>query len=353
LKITCTICPYFCELGEGQVGRCRVRSNQQGKVVHDLYGQVFPVYKGPVDIHFQHFSPGSTVLMLGSLGCNLACEMCHNSRLSQSREQLSDQLRLLLPAAVPSFAKSNDCDGVLFTFNEPSIMPEYVIDVARMCESAGLFTVVATSGFVNATTADFLLEHVDAVECSPKGMYPDIFKEITRAPEKHSNIAFDFMRRVIRADKWLEVTITMVTDHNWGSEEIKRYCEWHLENLGEQVPLRFAKARPAHRLLGIQTTDLSILVAAYNYARNAGLQYVYLGNVNATSMQTTYCPECGHSIISRDSHTLVHYHGPVVDECINCGFIIPGHFPNKCPTQTVDRKIPLYRSLPNVSAIAA
>lgn len=353
MKITCVICPYFCELDEGQTGRCRVRTNQNNEIVHDLYGQVFPIYKGPVEIHFNHFAPGSTVLMLGSLGCNLACQMCHNSRLSQSREQLSDQLRVLLPAAVPSFAKLNECDGVLFTFNEPSIMPEYVIDVARMCESANVFTAIATSGFMNATTADFLLEHVDAVECSPKGMYPDIFKEITRAPERHSQIVFDFMRRVIQADKWLEVTITMVTDHSWGSEEIKRYCEWHLENLGEQVPLRFAKARPAHQLLGIPITDLSILASAYNHAKSVGLKYVYLGNTNTTPMQTTYCPECGHSIISRDSHELLHCHGPVVDECINCGYKIPGHFPNKCPTQKVGRKIALNRSLPHVSSCAA
>jgi len=353
VKTTCTICPYYCELDEGQVGRCRVRSNQNGKVVHDLYAQVFPVYKGPVEIHFEHFAPGSTVLMLGSLGCNLGCMMCHNSRFSQSRDELSGQLRTLLPVAVPSFAKANGCDGVLFTFNDPAIMPEYVVDVANMCAPMGIKTTIATAGYMTHLTSNFLLEHVDAVECSPKGLYPDIFKEITRAPERHSHIAFDFMREVIEHGVWLEVTITMVTDHNWGSEEIKRYCEWHLENLGEQVPLRFAAARPAHRLTGIEVTDMSVLALAYNEARNVGLKYVYLGNVNVTSMQTTYCPECGHSVISRDSHRLVHCHGPVVDECVNCGHKIPGHFPNKCPTQKVDRKIPLYRSLPHVASAAA
>lgn len=334
------------------MGRCRVRSNQSGEIVHDLYGQVFPVYRGPIDIHFNHFAPGSTALMLGSLGCNLACEMCHNSRLSQSRDTLADQLRLLLPATVPSFAKANECDGVLFTFNEPSIMPEYVGDVARMCKSADLFTVIATSGFMSHLTSNYLLEHVDAVECSPKGMYPDIFKEITRAPERQSKVVFDFMRKVIEHGVWLEITLTMVTDHNWGSEEIKRYCEWHLTNLGEQVPVRFAKARPAHRLLGIEPTDLSLLSAAYNAAKNVGLQYVYLGNTNTPSMQTTYCPECNHSIISRDSHELLRCHGPVVDECL-CGHVLPGYFPNKCPTQKINRKSGLLRSLPHVSAVAA
>lgn len=353
MKTTCTICPYFCELGEGQVGRCRVRSNVQGHIVHDLRGQVFPVYKGPVDIHFQHFAPGSTVLMLGSLGCNLACQMCHNSHLSQTRTQLAPQLRVLMPATVPIFAEENNCDGVLFTFNDPVVMPEYVNDVGRMCENTNLFTTIATAGYINSNAADHLLEFVDAVECSPKGMYPDIFEEITRAPARYANTSFNFMRQVIRAGKWLEVTITMVTDHNWGSEEIKRYCEWHLTHLGEQVPLRFAAARPAHRLTGIEVTDLSLLASAYNEARNVGLKYVYLGNVNVTSMQTTYCPECGHSVISRDSHTLVHCHGPVVDECIDCGHKIPGYFPNKCPSQKVDRKIPLYRSLPHVASAAA
>ena len=353
MKQTCTICPYYCELDEGQTGRCRVRSNKGGEIVHDLYGQVYPVYKGPVEIHFNHFSPGSTMLMLGSLGCNLACKMCHNSHLSQSRDELADQLRLLLPSSVPFFVRENDCDGVLFTFNDPSIMPEYVADTARMCADMNQKTVICTSGYMTADTADFLLEYVDAVECSPKGMYPDVFEDITRAKSQHSNIAFDFMRRVVRADKWLEVTLTMVTDYNWGSEEIKRYCSWHLENLGEQVPLRFAKARPAHQLSGIQITDLSLLVEAYNIAKNVGLPYVYLGNTNTPSMQTTYCPECSHSIISRDSHRLLPSHGPVVDECTNCGHKVPGYFPNKCPEQKVDRKISASRSLPHVANAAA
>lgn len=353
MKTTCTVCPYYCELGEDQVGRCRVRSNQGGRIIHDLYGQVFPVYKGPVEIHFEHFSPGSTMLMLGSLGCNLACQMCHNSNLSQSRGELAGQLRMLMPVAVPMFAKANECDGVLFTFNDPAVMPEYIVAVAEMNRSAGLHTAIATSGYMTHLTSNYLLEHVDAVEVSPKGMYPDIFEHITRAPARHSHIAFDFMREVLEHGVWLEITLTMVTDHNWSSEEIKRYCEWHLTNLGEQVPLRFAKARPAHRLSGIEMTDLSLLSAAYNAAKSVGLQYVYLGNTNTPAMQTTYCPECSHSIISRDSHRLLRYHGPVVDECTNCGYKIPGHFPNKCPTQKVDRKIPLYRSLPHVASAAA
>ena len=321
--------------------------------MHDLHGQVFPVYTGPIDIHFQHFAPGSTVLMLGSLGCNLACQMCHNSHMSQSRDLLAPQLRTLMAPTVPLFAKANECDGILFTFNDPAIMPEYVNDVGRMCESAKLFTTIATAGFINHDAADHLLEFVDAVECSPKGMYPDIFEEITRAPSRNSNTSFNFMRQVVRAGKWLEVTLTMVTDYNWSAEEIKRYCEWHRENLGEQVPLRFAKARPAHRLTGIQTTDLSLLAEAYNIAKSARLQYVYLGNTNTPSMQTTYCPECNHSIISRDSHKLLHCHGPVVDECVNCGHKIPGYFPNKCPVQKIDRKTGLNRSLPHVSSVAA
>ncbi len=335
------------------MGRCRVRSNQSGKIVHDLWGQVFPVYRGPVEIHFQHFAPGSTVLMLGSLGCNLACRMCHNSSQSQSRDELAGQLRLLLPATAPSFAKSNDCEGVLFTFNDPAIMPEYVSEVATMCKGAGLYTAIATSGYMTHLTSNFLLEHVDAVEVSPKGMYPDIFEHITLAPARKSHVVFDFMREVIEHGVWLEITLTMVTDHNWGEEEVKRYSEWHLENLGEQVPLRFAKARPAHRLPGIPITDMSILASAYNHAKSVGLKYVYLGNVNATPMQTTYCPRCDHSVISRDSHKLLHCHGPVVDECVNCGHKIPGHFPNKCPSQAIDRKSGLHRSLPHVSAVAA
>lgn len=353
MKTTCTVCPYYCELDEGQTGRCRVRSNRAGAIVHDLYGQVFPAYKGPAEIHFSHFAPGSTMLMLGSLGCNLACQMCHNSHLSQSRDELASQLRQLYPVAVPSFAKANGCDGVLFTFNDPAVMPEYIVDTARMCESANLRTAIATSGFMTPDTANFLLENVDAVECSPKGLFPDSFEEITRADSRQVNIPFDFMRRVIRAGKWLEVTLTMVTDHNWSASEIKRYCQWHLENLGEQVPIRFAKARPAHRLTGIELTDLSLLAAAYNQAKSVGLQYVYLGNTNTPSMQTTYCPECSHSIISRDSHKLLRCHGPVVDECVNCGHTIPGYFPDKCPTQQVDHKIPLHRSLPNVATAAA
>lgn len=353
MKKTCTICPYYCELGEGQIGRCRVRSNKGGEIVHDLYGQVYPVFKGPAEIHFEHFAPGSTMLMLGSLGCNLACQMCHNSNQSQSRNELEDQLRLLLPSSVPFFARENDCDHILFTFNDPAIMPEYVADVANISAPMGIKTVIATSGYMTHLTSNYLLEHVDAVECSPKGMYPDIFEHVTRAPASKSHIVFDFMREVLEHGVWLEVTLTMVTDHNWSPEEIKRYCEWHLTNLGEQVPVRFAKARPAHRLLGIEPTDLSLLSAAYNAAKNVGLQYVYLGNVNVPAMQTTYCPSCNHSIISRDSHKLLHCHGPVVDECVNCGHKIPGYFPNKCPVQKIDRKSGLHRSLPHVSAVAA
>jgi len=325
----CDLCPKHCTFSEGQTGFCGVRACQNGNVVLLSYGQtsgfaVDPIEKKPL----HHFYPGSKILSFGSIGCNLSCRFCQNAATAQSRD-----LSLLTASATPDdivqLAKQHHCESIAFTYNEPIISAEYVQDIAAACRSAGLKTVAVSNGFISDTRRSAFFDMMDAANIDLKSFSETFYRDYCGGelePVKET------LRYLAKSRTWLEVTTLIIPTLNDSEQEIGELCDWFARHLGREVPLHFSAFRPANKLQTLPSIPPQTLFRAREIARSSGLCYVYTGNIDDPAGQSTYCPQCHQTVISRNRYTVDEYE---IDEeccCKYCGQSIAGYFCSEpCP----------------------
>ena len=306
---------------EGDRGFCFVRRNVDGEMVLDTYGKstgfcIDPIEKKPLS----HFLPGTPVLSFGTAGCNLGCKFCQNWDISKSREvaRLSDHAT---PNDIALAAKNSGCRSVAYTYNDPVIWAEYAIDTARACREHGIKSVAVTAGYITEEArADFFAE-MDAANIDLKAFEEDFYFKLTGS---HLQPVLDTIRYVCNeTDCWVELTNLIIPDANDSADEIRRMSDWLLENVGPNVPIHFTAFHPDFRMTDRPRTSHDTLIMAYDVARRAGLNYVYVGNVHDVARQSTYCHACKTLLVERDWHQLGRYHLQR-DQCASCGAKIPG-----------------------------
>ena len=297
-RILCTLCPRECRIGEGQAGFCFIRQNRGGRLVSLGWGRstgfaVDPIEKKPLN----HYLPGSRVLSFGTAGCNLGCRFCQNWDISKAR--LDDlRSREWDPARVVDLAVEQGAPGIAFTYNDPIIWAEFAIDVAREAHARGLFTVFVTSGYVSAAPREEIFGHMDAVNVDLKA-----FTEAFYAKQTLSHLApvletLEWLARHTRV--WVEVTNLVIPGLNDEPSETLALAEWIRDHMGPEVPLHFSAFHPAYKMLDRPATPPATLTRARRLAMEAGLRYVYTGNVHDREGQTTWCPSCGEAVVERD-----------------------------------------------------
>lgn len=334
MKTICHVCPLTCALREGQTGKCGVRSNRGGRIVYDLYGQVYPLYLAPTEIHFNHLLPGSLALAIGSLGCNLGCKMCHNNFQTQSVTEHAHNLIQFHPEELVDLAEQQGAEAIVFTYNDPVPQYEWVMDIASACKKKGMLIALCTAGYISREYRAALFNAVDAVELSLKGFTHRSHYNMARVS---SSTPLESLQFLARSRTHLEVTITVVPGYNDDRAELTAYIDWHLEHLGRQTPLRWARFRPEHELSGVAETPDAELAELHHLAESRGIDYVYVGNVHSPESQTTFCSHCGNALIQRDWFRLVSYDA-IRDTCPNCNTQIPGIFKHDRPVQQLDGK---------------
>ena len=304
-RIVCDLCPRECSLKPGDRGFCFVRENQAGEMVLTTYGKstgfcIDPIEKKPLN----HFLPGTSVLSFGTAGCNLGCKFCQNWSISKSREveRLSE---MATPEAIAAACQEHGCRSVAFTYNDPIIWAEYAIDVAEACRAAGIRTVAVTAGYITEIARRPFFEAIDAANVDLKAFSEGFYQELTLS---HIQPVLDTLAWLKReTDIWFEITNLVIPDANDSADEFGRMCEWILENLGDSVPLHFSAFHPDFRLRDRDRTPHETLLRAYQLARRAGIKYVYVGNVNDRTHQSTYCPGCNELLIGRNWYELDTY----------------------------------------------
>jgi AmmeMemoRadiSam system radical SAM enzyme/AmmeMemoRadiSam system protein B/AmmeMemoRadiSam system protein A len=322
-RVICDLCPRACALRPGDRGFCFVRENRGGQMVLSTYGRstgfcVDPIEKKPLN----HFYPGTSVLSFGTAGCNLGCKFCQNWSISKSREveRLSEQAT---PEAIAHAACQLGCRSVAFTYNDPVIWAEYAIDVARACQAAGIKTVAVTAGYIGAEARRPFFEVMDAANVDLKGFTEDFYQHLTLS---HLQPVLDTLKWLKHeSDVWFEITNLVIPRANDSADEIREMCEWVAEHLGPDVPVHFTAFHPDFRLKDRERTPPETLIRAYEIARAAGLNYVYVGNVYDVAHQSTYCPHCGQMVIERDWHEIGQYHLEG-NRCRHCHGAVTGHF---------------------------
>ncbi|MFB0934953.1 MAG: AmmeMemoRadiSam system radical SAM enzyme [Propionivibrio sp.] len=323
-RIQCDLCPRDCKLHDGQRGACFVRQNIGGRMVLTTYGRssgfcIDAIEKKPLN----HFYPGSSILSFGTAGCNLACKFCQNWDISKSKDmdRLMDSAS---PEGIAAAALAYGAQSVAFTYNDPVVFAEYAIDTAEACHQRGVKTVAVTAGYIYPEPAKEFYAVMDAANVDLKAFTDEFYVKLCGG---HLQPVLDTLVYIHHeTDCWLEITTLLIPGHNDSPTEIKALSEWVERELGPDVPLHFSAFHPDWKMDDLPPTPPSTLTVARNIAMNAGLHYVYTGNVHDTEGDTTFCPECHAALIVRDWYAIRHYDLPDDGCCPHCHTRIPGHY---------------------------
>jgi len=329
-NVRCRLCPRQCEIASGKTGFCSVRYNDSGVLRSLFYGRPVSVAKDPIEKKpLYHFLPNSPILSLGTFGCNLSCQFCQNWKISQPREVAPNQVEFLSPENVVKIAKENHCPSVAFTYNEPTIWAEYVVDVAKLCRQAGIKTVAVTNGMIAGRAREEFYDVLDAANVDLKGFSRQFYRDAT-------NGDLDAVKETLahiakKTNVWLEITNLVVPTLNDSDDETRAMCDWIADKIGVDVPLHFSAFFPAWRATALQPTSIETLRRAADVAKASGLRYVYVGNVEDSAGQTTFCPNCGVGLIERSSRYAVRFLDPTFGRegnarCPKCGAVVAGVF---------------------------
>ena len=323
-RVHCYLCPRHCHIGDGQSGFCFIRVNQGGKLYSLGYGapaalQVDPIEKKPLN----HFLPGTRVFSLGTAGCNMGCFFCQNWDISKSK---SDQVHSseMPPEDVPLVAAKYGCPSIAFTYNEPTIWGEYVIDICRAARTRGINTVMVTNGYITREAFHDIYDHIDAANVDLKAFTENFYGKITLSHLAPVLETLEWLKN--ETNVWFEITNLLIPTLNDDPKEIRRLAEWVLEHLGPDVPLHFTAFHPDFKLQDKPRTPPATLHMARGIAREVGLHYVYEGNIHNGAGETR-CPRCDSILIRRGWHDV--YDFRLKDcACPDCGERIPGRWQN-------------------------
>jgi AmmeMemoRadiSam system radical SAM enzyme len=280
---------------------------------------VDPVEKKPLN----HFYPGSSSLSFGTAGCNLGCQFCQAWEITKSREVLHLLSQHATPEMIAEAAVRLGCHSVSFTYNDPVIWAEYAIDTAQACHDRGLKTIAVTAGYINPDPREAFFSVMDATNVDLKGFTENFYQHYCLS---HLAPVLDTLKWLAHhSSTWLEITNLVIPGANDRDEDIRRMCEWIVTELGADVPLHFSAFFPAFRMQDTPPTGHGTLIRARETALQAGLNYVYIGNVFDRDRESTYCPACKRMLIERNWYSLGEYHlqGNL---CAYCGYRIAGHF---------------------------
>jgi pyruvate formate lyase activating enzyme len=315
-RVQCLLCPHYCKLHEGERGKCGVRREMDGRLVSEIYGKVSAMHFDPIEKKpLYHFHPGSIILSIGSIGCNLSCSFCQNCDISQTDASRYPWLRDHSPDEIVSMAAGRPGNlGIAFTYNEPTISIEYMLDVARLAGGKGLKTAMVSNGYVNPLPLLELLPFMDAFNIDLKAFRDEFYRSLTGgrlAP------VLDSLKTINASGKHLEITNLVIPGLNDDRKEFSEMTDWIAGELGEYTVLHLSRYFPHHQLTR-DPTPVETLRELYELAGRK-LRYVYLGNMASKRGQQTRCAACGELLIDRTGyHTEIR--GITKDaKCKQCG----------------------------------
>lgn len=305
--VRCLLCPHHCRIGDGKRGICRVRRNEGGTLLATTYGLVSGLQSDPVEKKpLYHFHPGRPILSVGSAGCNFRCDFCQNVHLVRGAVPLT---RISIPQLVEA-ARETGSVGLAYTYNEPSIWFEFVLDCARAIREAGMANVLVTNGYFEREPLAELLPLVDAMNIDLKGMDPGYYRKVCGGLLEP---VLETIRAAAKATH-VELTTLLVTGENDSDEAIRRVVGFVAET-DREIPLHFSRYFPMHRMTAPPTPP-ERLEAAWRIGREA-LPYVYVGNHRLPGAEDTPCPACGAVAVRREGYR-VDARGLAGNRCAAC-----------------------------------
>ena len=311
-KVQCFLCPHQCIIDDGKTGICRTRKNVGGKLFALVYDQFTSVNLDPIEKKpLYHFYPGTEILSLGTLGCNFKCKGCQNYEISQATVGEVPTRTVTSDDAI-RLAKEYKSVGIAYTYNEPLINFEYLLETASQAHKYDLKNVLVTNGYINEEPLVNLLPYIDAANVDVKSFRNDFYRDYCKGRLS------DVLRTVeimVRQKKHIEVTNLVIPTLNDSDSEVEDLTDW-LYSLSDEIPLHFSRYYPCYKMT-IKATPLAILERLRRIAQKK-LKYVYLGNVWEKPESNTYCPSCKNIVIERRGYN-TRVAGLAGENCANCG----------------------------------
>jgi len=321
-QVRCNLCAHRCVIAEGKKGICQVRENQGGKLYTLVYGStiiqnVDPVEKKPL----LHFYPGSTAYSIATPGCNFRCRWCMNWEISQ----MPRERHLILveeeasPEQIVATAQRAGSRSIAYTYTEPTIFFEYAYDTARLAHDAGLFNIYVTNGYMTEEMLETFRPYLDAANVDLKAFREETYRRYVGA---RLGPVLDSLKAMKRLGIWLEVTTLVVPGVNDDPAELKDAAEFVANELGVDTPWHISRFFPAYKMADVPPTPISTLSQAREIGLEAGLRYVYVGNV--LGEENTFCPSCGRLLIRRAGYRILENHVQPDGRCPDCGTLVAG-----------------------------
>ena len=320
-RVKCLLCPHACGLNPSQRGLCGVRENRNGSLCTLVYSRLCSAHVDPIEKKpLFHYLPSSQALSIATAGCNVSCTFCQNWELSRSQpEQIPAEYAP--PERIASLAAQIHCPTIAYTYSEPMVFAEYLMDVADAAHAAGVRSIAVSNGYILPQPLREVYGRMDAVKIDLKAFSDGFYRDVVGARLKPVLHTLATLREM---GKWLEIVYLIVPTLNDSEQEIRGLAQWIQANLGPDVPLHFMQFHPAHELKHLPITPVATLERAKAIADAEGLHYVYIGNVPGHPAQNTLCPGCQKIVVERvgfaTSKVLV---GPN-NACPNCHHAIAG-----------------------------
>lgn len=320
-KVECLLCPKRCQLVEGERGDCKVRLNLEGKLKTLVFGKVCAVHVDPIEKKpLSHVLPGTGSFSIATAGCNLHCKFCQNWEISQ-REPEETENYDMDPHDVVSLALRYGCRTIAYTYSEPIVFFEYMLETARLAHESGLRNVWVTAAFIEQEPLEELCNWIDAANIDLKSIRDDYYSQVCLGRVKP---VLDAIVTAARKGVFVELTNLVVPTLNDSDGDLSELSRWIVNNLGRDVPLHFSRFHPTYQLANLPATPVETLVRARQIALAQGINYVYIGNVPATEANNTYCAKCNALLIEREGYRIVGNRVGEDGKCDICANPIPG-----------------------------
>lgn len=321
--VRCGICPRYCVISEGNRGFCKTRINENGILYAIGYGNpcsisVDPIEKKPL----YHFHPGEKIYSMATGGCNFRCLNCQNWQISQtSPDEL--QHKDMSPEELIADTLRQNCSMIAFTYTEPTVFYEYMLDTARLAKEKGIKTVMISNGYISLEALSALVPYLDAVNIDLKCFDPGIHRLLTGGADLEP--VLNTLLYLRNTPVWMEITHLLVPEFSTDSQSIRKMCEWLYENGFKDTPLHFSRFFPMNKLKHLEPTQENILLEARQLALHAGLRYVYTGNIHYPTGGNTYCHHC-HQLLMERSGYRIFDNFMRTERCGFCSHEIPGRW---------------------------
>ncbi|MCY1721335.1 AmmeMemoRadiSam system radical SAM enzyme [Prolixibacteraceae bacterium Z1-6] len=315
-RVKCELCPWNCILNIDQTGNCKVRTNQNGRLITEVYNKVAALGSDPIEKKpLYHFYPGTSILSIGEVGCNLHCSFCQNHRISQCEaKQFSGFHNIASDQIITEALKTWNNIGIAYTYNEPFTFYEFMLETAEKAKAANLKNVVVSNGYINTEPLQHLIPFIDAFNIDLKAFSEEFYQKHTKGKLQP---VLETLKTIAQSQTHLEITNLVIPGLNDNKPEFENMVKWVASELGEKTPLHLSRYYPQFKMT-ISPTPIETLTSFYNIAKQH-LQHVYLGNVSDVERSSTFCSSCGEVLVTRNRYNTELNRLTTNGNCTNCG----------------------------------